>query len=108
MGTIALTGNRFSLRFFVPDSFTYRVKLEAKVVGSGTFTVAVESTTSNNYLTMTQISSTSLPDGYLELVYEKTSCTEVDSLNLSSVRLAATLPGAADRVYLRNLRGWSV
>jgi hypothetical protein len=108
MGTIALTGNRFSLRFFVPDSFTYRVKLEAKIVGSGTFAVAVESGTANTYLAMTQISSTPLADGFLELVYERTSCTEVDSLNLSSIRLAATLPTAADRVYLRNLRGWSV
>jgi len=108
MGTIALTGSSTSLRFYVPDTFTYRVKLEAKIVGNATFAVAVESGTANTFLNMTQIAVNPLSDGFVELTFERTSCTEVDSLNLSSLRITPTLPTAADRVYIRNLRGWGL
>ncbi len=108
MGTIALSATRYSTRFYVPDSFTYRVKIEARIKGNGTFGVAIESGSADNYLAMTQIAAEPLPDGFIALTFERTGCTEVGTLNLSSIRLTPSLPTAADRVDLRRLRGWAI
>ncbi|NQY58480.1 hypothetical protein [Cognatishimia sp.] len=108
LAEIALTGVRHSVRFYCPDSFTFRVKLDVKIEGNGTFEVAVEDTTPNNYTPLVQVgSAVPLSDGFTEVIFEGTGLTEVDNLNLTSIRLTPTLPNPADRVYLRNLRSWA-
>jgi hypothetical protein len=103
LGEIKATGVYHSIGFKVPDSFDATVIIDAKTTGSANYQPAIEDTTVGNYVDLVLDSTQTLRDGYVRSTWKISSITEVDNLNISSVRITANSPTALSRIYMRNL-----
>lgn len=103
LGEINASGVYHSKKFTVPNAFGVKFIIEAKLLGSGSYTPAIEDTTLDNYTNLTLSSSETMPDGWIRSTWTAAGITEVGTSNLSSIRITATSPSVASRVFLRNL-----
>lgn len=107
LGEINATGNYFSKKFKVPDTFGIKVIIDAKTTASGNYTPAIEDTVADTYTNLTLVSSETLPDGYVRTVWSAAGITEVGTSNLSSIKIVANCPTVASRIYMRNLMAFT-
>lgn len=103
LGEINASGNYFSKKFAVPDSFDVKLIVEAKAIASGSYTPYIEDTSTDNYTALTLSSSEVMNDGWIRSTWAATTIAEVGTSNLSSIKIAASSPTIASRIFLRNL-----
>lgn len=103
LAEIQETGDHFSKKFKCPDSFDARVIIDAKTVASGNYTVYIEDTDLETYTEMTVDTIEVLSDGFVRTTWVASGITEVNSLNLTSLKISAECPTVASRIFMRNL-----
>lgn len=103
LANIQASGIHYSKKFKCPDSFSAKVIIDARVVASGSYTVRIESATLDNYVLMTASTIEVLADGFIRTTWTASSLTEVASLNLTSLKITASCPTVASRIFMRNL-----
>lgn len=107
LGEINESGDHYSTYFAVPDSFDIKVIVESKPYGSGNYTVFIEDTDANSFTELSLDGSEVMTDGWIKSTWSATGITEVESANISSIKITAECPTVASRIFLRNLKAFT-